>query len=226
MGAVARNGTPRSQNRHVVRKAVASDNDGIPEPIEGRPTERVDTSELRTLLEKHRLPAPAESLEIEVTRVRERAPSEPPSNKLSTARLAHTLKRPARAKPGSAKAALHAAAKPVMIAKGSAANIRNSNADELEASTVVKAEGSGPLEPMLDAPIPEPIHEAATTPSPSFEAVFDASKLIEPLRRHGERVASLEGTEAAPLRKRDVALGVVFGLAIVSGAWLTIASLI
>ena len=57
-----------------------------------------------------------------------------------------------------------------------------------------------------------------------FEAVFDASKLIDPLRRHSERVGAVDPEPR--MRPRDVVVGLVLGLSIVAGAWLTLVSLL
>src|SRR5207302_4069073 len=42
----------RTQNRHVVRKPTSSEADAVPEPIEGRATERVDSRVLLQQLEQ------------------------------------------------------------------------------------------------------------------------------------------------------------------------------
>lgn len=224
MGVVVRNGKPRSQNRHIVRKAAADANDGIPEPIEGRQTERVDSRELLAKLEQEingpraRSPSDLEAM-LEVTVV---APSSSVPKAAAPARLAHTMRRPDAVPP----------ARPIpqpIVAKGSAPLLPRTvvmpmPVDDDVDVPVSFADGSGPLEPM-SGPVPSPVHDQTTEPAPAFEATFDASKLAGPLARHGERVASIEMTPPR-LRPRDVVLGILLGLGIVGGAWLTLMALL
>src|SRR5258706_7356303 len=97
---VVRTTNQRPQNRHIVRKARVTDaTEGMPEPIEGRPTERVDSRELLQKLERElsgRARSPSDQLEVEVTTVRERPGTNPGAKipmKMSPARLAHTMRR-------------------------------------------------------------------------------------------------------------------------------------
>lgn len=224
MGVVVRNGPPRSQNRHVVRKPATEANDAIPQPIEGRQTERVDSRELLAKLEQElNSPTRAKSpSDLEAMLEFESADAKTVVKPVSPARLAHTLRRPGAVQapppprpPISAASTVPMTAMPAMPVED----------DDVPISL---AEGSGPLEPLtgtMSGPIPQSINEQTTEPSPAFEAVFDATKLAGPLARHGERLASRD-TKSPPLRPRDVVLGIMLGLGIVGGAWLTLMALL
>ena len=202
----------RSQNLHIVRKAEPAAHDGVPEVIEGRATERVDSRMLLTQLE--------EGFEAEATVTNRPAlppVAEPPK---PTSKLAHTLRRagspttPAQGTPST------------NIAKGSTPLIEPMRPTAPIDAPRVTAEGSGSHDPLPGPPaVPQPVTEASTAPQPAFEAVFDASKLLEPLRRHGERVAEI-APQAPRIRPSEIALGLLLGGTIVAGAWLTIASLL
>jgi hypothetical protein len=231
------NGQPRTQNRHVVRKQTSSESsgtDGVPEVIEGRPTERVDSRVLLTKLEAElngRASSSSENLEVEVTTVRHRPESEPPivtkvhkvipSKMAAPSKLAHTMRR------AGAQLTPPQGVPPKVPAKGSAPIIEPLKPTvPMETPPALLAEGSGTLEPMSGpVAIPQHMHEQTTEPAPAFQQVFDASKLIEPLRRHNERVAALD-VEERPIRPREIVLGLLLGLTIVAGAWLTIVSLL
>lgn len=222
MGVVVRNG-PRPQNRHVVRKPAADAADAIPEPIEGRQTERVDSRELLAKLEQElnapraKSPSDVEAM-LEVTVVKAISHESAVVKPVAPARLAHTLRRPGVVQAPPPRPQLKTTTPMSSV---------SAMTDDIDIP-ISLAEGSGPLEPLsgtMSGPIPSVMHEQTTEPSPTFEAVFDATKLAGPLARHGQRMASLDG-KSPPLRPRDVVLGVLLGLSIVGGAWLTLIALL